>query len=201
MRFEPDCPLPELVKTIPHIGLVVDDLEATLADKDVVVEPSSPTDGATTATIVHNDAPIEFLQFHRPESEIWPHEAKIEAMQELKYHHFGIPTDVARPDDEYLATAKIYASGYLRNPYGVECMRFDPDSPVAELIKTVPHVAFVVTNLEATIADKRLLGEPSSPSRGITVAMIVDNDAPVEFLQFHTPESEVWPRNAKFRPD
>jgi len=111
MRFEPDCPLPEIVKTIPHIGFVVDDLEETLTDKEIVVEPDSPTEGVTTATIVHNDAPIEFLQFDRPESEIWPHEVKREAMQELKYHHFGVPTDVARPEDKYIASAKTYASG------------------------------------------------------------------------------------------
>ena len=182
MRFELDCSLPELVKTIPHIGFVVDDLEATLVGKEVVVEPISPTEGVTTATIVHDNAPIEFLQFHRPESEIWPHEAKREAMQELKYHHFGIPTDVVRPDDEYLASIKTYATGYLQNPYGVEWMRFEPTAPIAELIKTIPHVAFVVTDLEAAITDKKLLSEPSSPSKGVTVAMIVDNDAPIEFL-------------------
>jgi len=200
MRFEPDCPLPELVKTTPHIGFVVDDLKATLADKEVVVEPISPTEGVTTATIVYNDAPIEFLQFEGPESAIWPHEVKSETMQKLKYHHFGIPTDVARPEDEYIARAKTYASGYLQNPYGVEWMRFDPDSPVEELIKTVPHVAFVVDDLKEAIIGKELLGKLSSPSRGITVAMIADNGAPVEFLQFDGPEFEVWPHNAKFRP-
>jgi len=80
-------------------------------------------------------------------------------------------------------------------------MRFDGDSPVEELIKTVPHVAFVVTDLEAAIAGKELLGELSSPSKGITVAMVVDKGAPVEFLQFDGPEFEVWPYNAKFRPE
>lgn len=199
MRFEPDCPLPEVVKTIPHIGFIVDDIKATLAGKEVVVEPTSPTEGVTTATIVHNDAPIEFLQFDRPESEVWPHEAKSRVMPGLKYHHFGIPTDVVRPEYEYIAQARTYASGYLQNPYGVEWMRFDPDSPVEELVKVVPHVAFVVDDLNETIAGKELLGGLSSPSMGITVAMITDNGAPVEFLQFDGPEFEVWPHNAKFR--
>ena len=61
-------------------------------------------------------------------------------------------------------------------------MRFDPTAPLPELVRTIPHVAFVVTDLEAVISDKRLLGEPNSPSKGVTVAMIVDNDAPIEFL-------------------
>ena len=201
MRFEPDCPFPELVKTIPHIAFTVDNIKAAITDKEVLVEPFNPTNGVTTAFIVHNGAPIEFLQFDRPESEICPRAAKRETMQGLKYHHFGIPTDVPRPEDEYMAEYKTYASGYLQNPYGVEWMRFDPTSPLSELVKTVPHVAFVVDNLETAIADKILLGEPNSPSRGVTVAMIIDNGAPVEFLQFAGPEFEIWPRNAKFRTE
>jgi len=31
MKFEPDCPLPELVKTVPHVAFVVDDLKAAIA--------------------------------------------------------------------------------------------------------------------------------------------------------------------------
>ncbi|UCH42165.1 MAG: hypothetical protein JSW16_04885 [Dehalococcoidales bacterium] len=201
MRFEPDCPFPELVKTVPHVAFIVDNLKATITDKEVLVGPVSPAGGVTTATIVHNGAPVEFIQFDRPESGIWPHSAKKEAMLELKYHHFGIPTDTPRPEDEYLAEYKTYASGYIQNPYGVEWMRFEPSFSLPELVKTVPHVAFVVDNLKKAIAGKVLLGEPDSPSKGVTVAMIVDNGAPVEFLQFDGPGFEVWPRNAKFRPE
>ena len=35
--------------------------------------------------------------------------------------------------------------------------------------------------------------------RGVTVAFIVDNGAPIEFLQFDRPECEIWPDEAKFR--
>ena len=117
-----------------------------------------------------------------------------------KFHHIGIPTDVPREDETYLGKYKMYVSGYEESPYGVEWMRFEPSAPLHELVKTVPHVAFVVDNLEATIIGKEVLGEPGSPSKGITVAMIVDNGAPVEFLQFDDPEFEVWPHKAKFRP-
>jgi len=201
MRFEPACPLPELLKTVPHIGFVVQDLGVALADREVLVAPLRPADGVMTATIVYNGAPIEFLQFDRPESEVWPDEPKRRTMQQLRYHHFGVPTSVSRPEDKYLPEAKAYASGYLENPYGVEWMRFEPSSPVHELIKTVPHVAFVVDDLEEAITGKELLGDPSSPSGGIRVAMVADNGAPIEFLQFDGPEFEVWPRNARFRPD
>lgn len=62
MRFEPDCPLPEIVQTIPHIAFEVDDLRKAIAGKNVIIEPNSPSDGVTVAFIEDNGAPIEFIQ-------------------------------------------------------------------------------------------------------------------------------------------
>ena len=120
-------------------------------------------------------------------------------MPQLRYHHIGIPTDRALPEDDHIADLKVTASGYERSPYGVEWMNFDADCRLPELIKTVPHVAFVVDDLQAAIAGKDILIAPNSPADGIIVAFIVDNGAPVELLQFDNPEAEIWPREAKFK--
>ncbi len=105
----------------------------------------------------------------------------------LKYHHIGIPTDVSREGEVYLEEFKVYVSGFEDNPYGVEWMRYAAHSPLPELVKTVPHVAFEVDDLTAAIAGKEILIPPNSPSAGVTVAFIVDNGAPIEFLQFAAP--------------
>ena len=63
-------------------------------------------------------------------------------------------------------------------------MRFEPDSPLPELVKTVPHVAFEVDDIATEIAGKTVLIDPNCPSEGVTVAFIVDNGAPIEFIQF-----------------
>jgi hypothetical protein len=122
-------------------------------------------------------------------------------MRALRYHHLGIPTDRALPEADYVAEYKTYASGYMKSPYGIEWMKFDPDCPLPELVRTVPHVAFVVDDLGEAIAGEEVLIAPNSPSSGVTVAFIVHNGAPVELLQFDRPEAEVWPRAAKFRPE
>ncbi len=44
-------------------------------------------------------------------------------------------------------------------------------------------IAFEVDDLAAEIAGKELLIAPNSPSKGIMVAFIVDNGAPIELLQ------------------
>ncbi len=63
-------------------------------------------------------------------------------------------------------------------------MRFEEDSPVSEIIKKVPHIAFEVDDLNAAVRGKELIGEITSPSKGVRVAMIIKNDAPVEFIEF-----------------
>ena len=62
MRFAPDSPVPELVKTVPHVAFQVDDLAAELEGKDVLIQPNSPSPGVMVAFIVDNGAPIELLQ-------------------------------------------------------------------------------------------------------------------------------------------
>jgi len=111
----------------------------------------------------------------------------------VRYHHLGIPTTTPRPGEVYLERFDVHVCGFSTSRFGVEWMRFGPGSDLPELVRTVPHVAFVVDDLEAALAGRELLIAPNSPSQGVTVAFIVDNGAPVEFLQFDGPEHEVWP--------
>jgi hypothetical protein len=108
----------------------------------------------------------------------------------MKYHHIGIPTQEKRDDEEYLPAFKVYVSSFDRGPFGIEWMRFEDDSPVPDLVKRVPHVAFEVPDLTTAIAGKELLIEPNSPSEGVTVAFIVDDGAPIEFLEFSQPRTD-----------
>jgi hypothetical protein len=101
-----------------------------------------------------------------------------------RFHHIGIPTDTPRAGEQYLGDWKMYVSGFPTSPYGIEWMRFEQDSPISELIKTIPHVAFEVDDLDAALEGKQLIGDVSSPSEGVRVAMIVDNGAPIELLEF-----------------
>jgi hypothetical protein len=100
-----------------------------------------------------------------------------------KYHHLGIPTTEVRTGERYLAHLKVHVSGYGSSPYGIEWMRFDPDCPVPEPVRNLPHVAFEVDDLDAELEGREVLIAPNSPSAGIRVAFIIDNGAPVEFLE------------------
>jgi hypothetical protein len=102
----------------------------------------------------------------------------------MRYHHIGIPTAQPQQNEKYLEEYKFYVSGFESSEYGIEWMRFEKDSPISELIKNVPHIAFEVDNLEEAIGGKELIGNVSAPSKGVRVAMIVENGVPIEFLEF-----------------
>jgi hypothetical protein len=103
-----------------------------------------------------------------------------------KYHHVGIPTKNKMPDERYLPHLKFYVSGFSTSPFGIEWMRFDDDSPISEIIKTIPHIAFEVDDIDKVLRehDFVIISEQGSPSKGVRAAMIKHNGAPIELIEF-----------------
>lgn len=101
----------------------------------------------------------------------------------MRYHHLGIPTTEPREGERFLPEFGMYVSGFDSSEFGIEWLRFESDSPLPELVKNVPHVAFQVPDLEAALEGREILIQPNSPSAGVRVAFVVENGAPVEFLE------------------
>jgi hypothetical protein len=102
----------------------------------------------------------------------------------MRYHHLGIPTTTQRLGETHLEEYKVFCTDHARNPFGIQWMRFEPDCPLPDLVKTVSHVAFEVDDLVRALEGHEVLIEPNSPSEGVMVAFVVCDGAPVEFLQF-----------------
>lgn len=120
-------------------------------------------------------------------------------MQELRFYHVGIPTSNKLPNEDYNESLKLHAAGYFDSPYAIEWHNFDDDNELPDIIKQVPHVAFVVGDLEAALEGKQVILPPESPSEGVTIAFILDGRNLIELMQFDKPEQEVWPHPCKFR--
>jgi hypothetical protein len=76
-----------------------------------------------------------------------------------RFHHLGIPAD--RPREGELPQV----CGFDTSPYRVEWMRFDPECPISDLIRKVPHLAFDGADLDRERIE--ILSGPVSPSRGV----------------------------------
>ena len=101
-----------------------------------------------------------------------------------KFHHIGIPVQEPMEGERYIPHLKFYVKGFETSPFGIEYMRFEENCPLNELIKTKPHIAFVVPDLEEAIKSFELIGEPNYPMKGIKVAMINHNGCPIELMEY-----------------
>ena len=102
----------------------------------------------------------------------------------MRFHHLGIPTNERKPNETYLKQYKFYVSGFDTSEFGIEWMRFEKDSPISEIIQKIPHLAFEVDDLDFAVKGRQMIGEISSPSKGVRTAMIIENGAPIEFIEF-----------------
>ena len=102
----------------------------------------------------------------------------------MRFHHLGIPTQSPRRDEVYLAEFGVHVTSHKKNPFGIQWMRYEPGSPLPEMVKNMPHLAFQVEDLDAALEGHEVLIPPNSPSGGVRVAFIVHDGAPVELLEF-----------------
>ncbi len=102
----------------------------------------------------------------------------------MKFNHLGIPTKDRFEGEIDLPHLKMTVSDHENNPYGIQWQRYWEGAPYPDLVKTVPHVAFVVDDLKKAIKGKNVIIEPNSPSKGLVVAFIEENGAPVELMEY-----------------
>jgi hypothetical protein len=65
MRYWDGAPVPDLVKTVPHVAFEVDDLSEAIRNQKVIIHPNSPSAGVLVAFIEVNGAPVELMQIDR----------------------------------------------------------------------------------------------------------------------------------------
>jgi len=108
-------------------------------------------------------------------------------MGHMKFNHVGIPTNERFEGEMDLPHLRVTVSDHQDNPFGIQWQRYWEDAPYPDLVKSVPHVAFEVDDLDEALHGHRVIIEPNSPSVGVRVAFIEVRGAPVELLEIdHT---------------
>lgn len=102
----------------------------------------------------------------------------------MKFNHIGIPTTGSFEGEIDLPHLKMTVSDHENNPFGIQWQRYWEEAPYPDLVKSVPHVAFEVDDLEKALRDQKIIIEPNSPSEGLTVAFIEVNGAPIELMHY-----------------
>lgn len=102
----------------------------------------------------------------------------------MKYNHLGIPTTDRFRGEIDLPHLKMTVSDQANNPFGIQWQRYWTDAPYPDLVKTVPHVAFEVDDMDAALNGQKVIIKPNCPSQGLTVAFIEVNGAPIELMLY-----------------
>lgn len=99
------------------------------------------------------------------------------------FHHIGIPTTKQHDGETHLEDAKLFVTDPTASENNIEWLRFEEGSPLPEVLQTTAHVAYVVEDLDAALEGKPILLDPFEPMEGVRVAFILEDEAPVEFMQ------------------
>jgi hypothetical protein len=101
----------------------------------------------------------------------------------VEFDHIGIPTANKRPGMRFLESKRLWLTSPAEHPFRVEWLWYESDSPEAELIRTSPHVAYRVENLEEAMNGLSVLAEPFDVFGEVRVSFVEVDGAPVEFVQ------------------
>ncbi len=115
-------------------------------------------------------------------------------LEGLRYHHLGVPTREPRPGERHLEALGVHLVPWDSNPFGIEWMRFEERCAVPDLVRSTPHLAFEVEDLDAALEGRQVIIPPNAPSDGVQVAFVVHAGMPVELMQFTDPDD---PRRAR----
>jgi hypothetical protein len=102
----------------------------------------------------------------------------------MKYNHVGIPTTEKFEGEIDLPDLEMTVSAHDNNAFGIQWQRYWDNASYPDLVKTIPHVAFEVEDLEAALKSQKVIIAPNCPSKGLTVAFIEVNGAPVELMYY-----------------
>ncbi|WP_245253888.1 hypothetical protein [Paraburkholderia sp. LEh10] len=113
-----------------------------------------------------------------------------------QFHHLGIPTREVREGERYSPMYGMYTSDTACELVHIQYHRFDADSPLHVLMRTVPHPAFKVDNLAKAIDGKEVILGPYEPIDGFRIAVIVDGGMPIELIETALTDDHIWGRAA-----
>ena len=101
----------------------------------------------------------------------------------MKYEHVGVPTTDEHDWAGYLEGGKVHFTDPPKDPFRVEWLKFDADSPMPKELQEQVHVAFEVDDLDAELVGRKIIVEPFVPFDGVRCAFVMHHGLLVELMQ------------------
>lgn len=98
-------------------------------------------------------------------------------------HHIGIPTNTIQEGETYSPDMKLFLTDPMASANKIEFLRFEPESTMPEILKTAPHLAYIVDDLAAEMGDKPVVMPPTPLSDSLTIAFVMEEGIAIELMQ------------------
>lgn len=109
------------------------------------------------------------------------------------FDHVGIPTTEKKEGESWVEATRVWVTNPRAHSCNVEWLRYEPDSPVQGLLRTDPHVAYRVHDVDEAVSGHEILLEPFEVGGGFArVAFVSIDGAAVEFMEYADPDEEGW---------
>jgi hypothetical protein len=100
-----------------------------------------------------------------------------------EFDHIGLPSTEKRPGEMFVESTRVWVTSPTESDQMVEYLRYEPDSPVTGPLRTLPHIAFRVDNLEREIEGEQVILGPFVPAEGLRVVFIYKDGVVWEFME------------------
>ena len=110
-----------------------------------------------------------------------------------QFDHIGVVTTDKKPGERWVDATRVWVTSPRDHPYNVEFLRFETDSPVRGPLRTEPHVAYRVADVEKAIEGHEVVLAPFDVGEGfVRVAFVDVGGVLVEFMQYSNPNEAGW---------
>ena len=102
----------------------------------------------------------------------------------MEYDHIGLVTNEKRESEIWVESLRVWITDAKKHPFGVEWLRFEPDSPAPKELQERAHVSFKVKDLEEAAKGYKVLIAPFDVDDTLRVAFYeLDDGSVVELMQ------------------
>lgn len=120
----------------------------------------------------------------------------------MQYDHLGIPTTRKHENEVWVEQSRVWVTDAHQNPFGIEWLRFESDSPVTGPLRERPHLGFRVDSREQIAecsAGMKVLIEPFDAGFCIAGFYELEEGAVIELVWYYD-EMTAWAERTRPEP-
>jgi hypothetical protein len=103
----------------------------------------------------------------------------------IELDHIGFITNEKKDKEKFAAGMKVWLTDPKDNPFNIEWLRFEEDSPVKGPVRDKNHIAYRVDNLDEASKGLKILMEPFKTENFLKIGFYeYENGTVLELMQF-----------------